>query len=872
MENPPTVSGLVSVQFDDALAAMVEDALSSGEVVPTKAPGMNGLLEELGIDSMERVFPDAGEYEARSRRMGLHRFYTVTYSSSVPATKASASFRSMPGVVSAHPLWKIRKRSYPDDPRFSYQWHYYNSSKPGNDINVAGVWENYTTGSDKVIVCIVDEPVDASHEDLQGNLWKDSEGHTGYNYARYSNNWDLSIRTGDVGHGTHVAGTVAAVSNNGTGVAGVAGGDYAQGIPGVKLLSHAIFSGYSSADDAMTARAIKEGADRGAVISQNSWGLYADGILGDDEDGYVSGAELAYLKSLDMDDFPEMKAAVDYFVEFAGCDAQGNQLPDSPMKGGLVLFAAGNEGDLGVDWDPFGAYEPVIAVGSFDNNGAASYFSNYGNWVDIAAPGGGSSYTSAIWSTLPKKSGISTTGYGGTDWMGTSMACPHVSGVAALIVSYFGGQGFTADKARDILFGGLGATIGGNKPVGKKINALASFEYGIEKYGKPGDNPGDDPGDDPGDNPGGDPAQNHPPKISLSVSSLEMAYNDGGREVTVTVSDPDGDALTVTCDPGSKALSYNSGSRKATLDAYNEVPGNYTAKFTVEDPSGESAEATLSYVILDNRAPSISLAQSNVTLKAHESAVISVTGSDPDGDVLDITLQSPGSDAVTYDAPSRTLRIAAHKAGAGVYKAVMRVTDVPAFTTVQAKSATAEVSYTILPNHAPTVVKYITDMAQSGLRDISVNLQDHFTDVDGEALRYDVTVDDSSVASAAVSGYLAVITPKSYGVTTVTITAKDGLDAQAEVSFKVALVNPQQPVTPASLQVKDELLLNIGSPDPASVEIQVYNAAGARVLRHTFTADVFNPVRLDVSSLAPGRYTAKVKFGGATHSLKFVKY
>ena len=289
-------------------------------------------------------------------------------------------------------------------------------------------------------------------------------------------------------------------------------------------------------------------------------------------------------------------------------------------------------------------------------------------------------------------------------------------------------------------------------------------------------------------------------------------------------------------------------------------------------PSGESAEATLSYVILDNRAPSISLAPSNVTLKAHESAVISVTGSDPDGDVMDISLQSPGSGAVTYDAPSRTLRIAAHKAGAGVYKAVMRVTDVPAFTTVQAKSATAEVSYTILPNHAPTVVKYITDMAQSGLRDISVNLQDHFTDVDGEALRYEVTVDDASVASAAVSGYLAVITPKSYGVTTVTITAKDGLDAQAEVSFKVALVNPQQPVTPASLQVKDELLLNIGSPDPVSVEVLVYNAAGARVLRHTFTADVFNPVRLDVSALAPGRYTAKVKFGGATHSLKFVKY
>ena len=94
-------------------------------------------------------------------------------------------------------------------------------------------------------------------------------------------------------------------------------------------------------------------------------------------------------------------------------------------------------------------------------------------WVDIAAPGGGSGST-CIWSTLPTAVEDGS-GYGGETWMGTSMACPHASGVAALIVSYFGGPGFTAADARDILLHGLGGTIGGNKPVGKKLDALSSF-------------------------------------------------------------------------------------------------------------------------------------------------------------------------------------------------------------------------------------------------------------------------------------------------------------------------------------------------------------------------------------------------------------
>jgi hypothetical protein len=117
-----------------------------------------------------------------------------------------------------------------------------------------------------------------------------------------------------------------------------------------------------------------------------------------------------------------------------------------------------------------------------------------------------------------------------------------------------------------------------------------------------------------------------------------------------------------------------------------------------------------------------------------------------------------------------------------------------------------------------------------------------------------------------------VIIPKSYGVTTITITAEDGLGATADVSFKIAFANAQQPVTVDSYQVTDVLKLNIDLPNPASVDVIVYNAAGAQVLKQVFSASIFSPVLLDVSSLAPGRYTAIVKYGGKSTTVKFVKY
>ena len=447
---PVSSCGVATVQFDDQLTALVEEALAQG-TVQTKSARLDAVLEDLGVESLERVFPYAGEFEERTRKEGLHRFYHVQFRADIPETKATEDLTAVPGVLYARTTHRISLRTTFNDPYFFKQWHYVSTN--GADINVQKVWNTYTKGSSSVVVCVVDEPVDPTHEDLKANLWKDADGHTGYNFAR--DNHDLSIRPefgeGDEGHGTHVAGIVGAVNNNGKGVCGIAGGDFAAGAPGVRIQSCAIFSGQSSANDRQTANAIKWGADHGAVISQNSWGYSADGFLDGEPDGELTPRELEEYQKCTINSVPDIKAAIDYFIKYAGCDNQGNQLPDSPMKGGLVFFAAGNED---IDHDIIGRYEPVIAVGATNVSNQKASYSNYGSWVDVAAPGGnGSTERNSIWSTVPRKSDISETGYDGVGWAGTSMACPHVTGVAALGIAYALklGKHYTVDEFNSMI-------------------------------------------------------------------------------------------------------------------------------------------------------------------------------------------------------------------------------------------------------------------------------------------------------------------------------------------------------------------------------------------------------------------------------------
>ena len=468
------VQGKMKVKFTDEMLELIGGDLASGKVA-TKSMGLNQALDELGIVSMKRAFPDAGRFEPRHREFGLDRWYVVEYDKRTPVTKAERNLGAIDGVEKVARCMTPRLTKY-NDPYLDMQWGYINDGilefnsgsslkgKAGFDIGMDKVWNSsFKTGSEEVIVNVVDGGIDIDHPDLAANVIPGGK----------NGSWNFVDDNDQIvahDHGTHVAGTIAAVNNNGIGVCGIAGGNYEAGESGVRLLNSQIFETDATGKDHssdLLGEPIVWGADHGAVISQNSWGFVADM----DDDGVVSEREKKYWYTLTIEkDFPDLKDAIDYFIKYAGFDENGNQV--GPMAGGLVVFAAGND-DLG--YDPVGYYDKVIAVGATSNNGTkASYsnhdddYGNYGKWVDICAPG------TYVASTYP----------GGYGFMsGTSMACPHVSGAAALLVANYGGPGFTPDHLRALLLEGAVPDAVDSSTVGPFLNVYNSLMY--ERVGVP---------------------------------------------------------------------------------------------------------------------------------------------------------------------------------------------------------------------------------------------------------------------------------------------------------------------------------------------------------------------------------------------------
>lgn len=560
-------AGRVIVKFDDAMLALVEEDFTAGKVA-TKSMSLNNAMDNLGIVSYTRVFPDAGEFEERTRREGLHRYYMVSFDKQIKVTKAMDEFEAIPGVTMVEGVMKARRRAAVNDTHYGKQWHLYNKGgssafKFGADINVEGVWKNYTTGNPNVIVSVVDGGVALAHDDLADNAVP-AGANGSKNFVK--NNYNIEIDS----HGTHVAGTIAAITNNGKGVAGVAGGDYANNVKGCKVMSCQIFNDDDYDDnngsDDVCAAAIKWGADHGAVISQNSWGYYAD----TNDDGKVSTQEYNALKNTNV---PKViKDAINYFVKYAGCDNSGNQLPNSMMKGGVVFFAAGNED---IDIDPICTQCDVLAVGAFGPSGQKSSYSNWGDWVDIAAPGGDSdvnnSYSSTIYSIAPNNK------YAYME--GTSMACPHVSGVAALIVSKYGGQGFTNTMLRNrLLRGAKEGYFSGSKNIGPKIDALASIELS---------------------------ADNHAPVITVDPSAVTQIKAWQTVDILLNVTDQDGDAVTVTSsnENGGESIKKADGAYYLTINAVAAGAGTYTTTLTATDVYDDFTTVEFTYTVLENNPP-----------------------------------------------------------------------------------------------------------------------------------------------------------------------------------------------------------------------------------------------------------------------------
>ena len=450
------VEGVVRVKLqreiaDRMIAAKLPLSVkgTNKKYVQTGVTPLDRVSQKVKAVSMTRVFPYAGKDEAKHKAAGLDLWYDVHYEASgMKLAQARNLFRSAEGVSYAQriPLYKpiggerfleispaaVAKAAKAastmpfNDPLLNDQWHYNNDghiagTKVGADANVFKAWETGVTGSKDVVVAIIDGGFQVDHPDLKDNVWintaelngkpgvdDDGDGYVddiyGYNFV--INSSDINAHS----HGTHVAGTVGATNNNGIGVCGVAGGSDGKG--GVKMMVCQVFdSRASSSAVADFGAAIVYAADRGASIAQCSWGA---GVA-DEEDKSVT-------------------EAVDYFTKNGGGDK---------MNGGLCIFAAGNNGEEG-NYYP-GCLDKVVAVGSMAPDGSVAYYSNRGKWVDVTAPGGlednGQQY--GVLSTLPN----STYGYN----EGTSMACPHVSGIAALILSKYGNKQFSNETLRTLL-------------------------------------------------------------------------------------------------------------------------------------------------------------------------------------------------------------------------------------------------------------------------------------------------------------------------------------------------------------------------------------------------------------------------------------
>jgi subtilisin family serine protease/PKD repeat protein len=337
---------------------------------------------------------------SRHQRSGaaIERWRQVKLSPGKDLEKTCDALRKHPAVERVEPNFEVTAALTPNDPRFVEQWALHNTGQTGGsvdaDIDAPEGWD-YVTGSNDIIVAVIDTGVDYTHPDLAGNLWTnpgeipgngvddDGNGYVddvyGYDFQAYD-----SDPFDDHGHGTHVAGTIAAASDNATGVAGVA---WRARVMSVKFLG-ANGSGWIS--DAVNA--VLYASDMGARVMNNSWGGggYSQALY----DAIAAANELGIL-----------------FVAAAGNYSSDNDIyplyPASYELPNVAAVAAGNKYD-----DP-------------------AWFSSYGRKsVLLAAPG------QDILSTVPAAGNSCCSDPSGYMLLsGTSMATPHVSGAAALLLS-----------------------------------------------------------------------------------------------------------------------------------------------------------------------------------------------------------------------------------------------------------------------------------------------------------------------------------------------------------------------------------------------------------------------------------------------------
>jgi subtilisin family serine protease len=437
----PSASTRVLVKFKTGLATEIEKALpsSSLRLESSSAPAIQAFLARHGVQQLRPLHPSivrdkkAGrsahriaadlrlKFTKRAARAAgpfappdLSRTYVLelTGVSEAEIERRLEDLHADPNVETAE---KDRMRSVqlvPDDPYFASAGTWgqpYDDLYGVKKIGAAAAWD--TTAGAGIVVAVVDSGIDYNHVDIAANVWGNADeiadngiDDDGNGYVDDVRGWDF---VGDNalnptpdndpldrhGHGTHVAGTIAAVGNNGIGVVGVAWRANVMALRGLDDLGRGSDSGLAAA--------LVYAAANGADVINNSWGGFGH--------SFAIADAVAYAHS----------------------------------QGAIVVAAAGNDSDDALRYRPAGLAK-VITVAASDATDRRASFSNYGAKIDIAAPGV---------DVLSLRAAASTGGdVVGTDYLrasGTSMAAPHVSGLAALIAAQH--PTYTNEQVRQVL-------------------------------------------------------------------------------------------------------------------------------------------------------------------------------------------------------------------------------------------------------------------------------------------------------------------------------------------------------------------------------------------------------------------------------------
>ncbi len=436
------VPGELIVQFKVPSGKIANYGMQAGKVV-TGIESLDALAASYGVAEMEPLFKGAKPTMVKGRTFDLSRYFVVRFDPAKNLDEVMAAYQKNRNVISVEKNGIHTMYATPNDGYFSYQWHLTQAND--HDVDAPEAWD-VQTGSTSIILAILDSGTRYYHPDLggvnaspanpgasRGNMWinttelngssgvdDDGNGYVddwiGWDFIDgVSNCWtgeDCNTEDNDPrdfnGHGTHTAGIVGMITNDGYGMAGIAGGwgNGSQAVYGNGVKVMPLRMGYSydylgqeygvvQMDAA--ASAFYYAANNGARIASCSWGSSNSGGIG---------------------------AAVDYFI----------------ANDGLVFVAAGNDGSQTADY--LNGRGDCISVAATDQNDAAASFTTYGTWVDICAPGVG------IYATYHDHNDPNTNYWAALD--GTSMACPLAAGVGALIWSQ--NPGWSASQVETQLY------------------------------------------------------------------------------------------------------------------------------------------------------------------------------------------------------------------------------------------------------------------------------------------------------------------------------------------------------------------------------------------------------------------------------------